>query len=221
MCCLFVCFFFWLFCSVGVCVLWLVFCVSRVLVSCMRLSCVFASWFLISWLCVLYVLCLVSVVCCMSVLWCLFYLCVCCVWCLCLWLVRVCCALAVRCSFVSVSCACWYFAYCLLLVVYWSVVLLCLVCCGSCISCWLVGWLFIVCACGVIFVWCCWSFCFCFVVLPRLFLRSGFVFLVFVLGWLGVVVCFGGWGAALFKGRRFSGILAHDMPQTLYPSIIE
>lgn len=52
-------------------------------------------------------------------------------------------------------------------------------------------------------------------------MRSGFVFLVFVLGWLGVVVCFGGWGAALFKGRRFSGILAHDMPQTLYPSIIE
>lgn len=57
--------------------------------------------------------------------------------------------------------------------------------------------------------------------LPRLFLRSGFVFLVFVLWWLGVVGCFGCWRAGLFKGRRFSGILAANMPQTLYPSIIE
>lgn len=67
--------------------------------------------------------------------------------------------------------------------------------------CWFVGVLF----CGV----------------ARLFLRSGFVFLVFVLGWLGWWGCFGGWGAVLFKRRRFSGILAANMPQTLYPSIIE
>lgn len=66
----------------------------------------------------------------------------------------------------------------------------------------------------VCFVW--WL-----VVLPRLFLRSGFVFLGFVLGWLGVLVCFGGLRGMVFKGCRFSGILEPNMPQTLYPSIIE
>lgn len=58
-------------------------------------------------------------------------------------------------------------------------------------------------------------------VLPRLFLRSGFVFLVFVLVWLGGLGCFGCGCAVFFKGRCFSGILAANMPQTLYPSIIE
>lgn len=141
------------------------------------LSCVFAFWFLVSWLCVLYVLCLVSVVCCMSVLWCLFYLCVLCVLVLCLLLIA--CYLLVCCP--SVSCLLW--------VLYFL----------------LAGWLFIVCACGVIFVGCCSSFCFCFVVLPRLFLRSGFVFLVFVLGWLGGVVCFGGGVPLFLRGAVFQG----------------
>ena len=77
----------------------------------------------------------------------------------------------------------------------------------------IVGWL-VVC-----YVW--WWFGSCFVVVPRVFLRAGFVVLVFVLGWRGGVGCFGWWCAAFFKGRRFSGILAANMPQTLYPSIIE
>ena len=58
-------------------------------------------------------------------------------------------------------------------------------------------------------------------VLPRLFLRSGFVFLVFVLVWLGGLGYFGCGCAVFFKGCRFSGILAANKPQTLYPSIIE
>lgn len=58
-------------------------------------------------------------------------------------------------------------------------------------------------------------------VLPRLFLRSGFVFLVFVLVWLGGLGCFGCGCVVFFKGRCFSGILAANKPQTLYPSIIE
>lgn len=52
-----------------------------------------------------------------------------------------------------------------------------------------------------------------------------FAFWVCVFGvCFGVAGCgggFGRWRTALFKGRRFSGILDANMPQTLYPSIIE
>lgn len=105
---------------------------------------------------------------------------------------------------------------CLLLVV---CCLLSIVCCRCCLVSWvlcllLAGWLF---CCR----WCVGLYVCCFVVLPGLFLRSGFVFLVFVLVWLGGLGCFGWWYAVLFKGRCFSGILAAYMPQTLYSSIIE
>ena len=85
-----------------------------------------------------------------------------------------------------------------------------------------VGWLVVYCVC----VW----GDFCVVLLVFLFLFCGVAQVVFAF-WVCVFgVCFGvagcggvfwGWCSALFKGRRFSGILAHDMPQTLYPSIIE
>lgn len=85
-----------------------------------------------------------------------------------------------------------------------------------------VGWLVVYCVC----VW----GDFCVVLLVFLFLFHGVAQVVFAF-WVCVFgVCFGvagcggvfwGWCSALFKGRRFSGILAHDMPQTLYPSIIE
>lgn len=196
--------FFWLFC-------WLVLC---------SLACfvvfVFASFFpfalpfvyllylcvcvLVSWLrvrsCVYCPLCVVSV-CVVSL-----RLCVSCVWCAVFFLGS--CVVASWSSLywcVRWMCPVW----CLLSIVCCLLLVLCLLFSvllhvGCLLVCSCVGWL---------------------VVLPRLFLRSGFVFLGFVLGWLGALVCFGGWLGVVFKGRRFPGILEPNMPQTLYPSIIE
>lgn len=94
------------------------------------------SWFLGCMSCVLCLISVVSIVCRMSVLWCLFYLCVCCVWCLCLWLVRVCVVFAVLLWLCLV-------VFCLLPVVcYLLRIVVVVVSLWSCVYCWLIGWLF-------------------------------------------------------------------------------
>lgn len=136
-------------------------------------------------------LCLVSVVCRMSVLWCPFYLCVCCVWCLYLWLVRVCYVLAVLlwlCLVVLFRC---FVVFCLLPVVCCLLrVVVVVVSLRSCVYCWLIGWLF----CCVLesLLWVvCWLVCVLFCGVAQVV----FAFWVCVFG-----VCFGvaGWGGAFW-----------------------
>ena len=136
-------------------------------------------------------LCLVSVVCRMSVLWCPFYLCVCCVWCLYLWLVRVCYVLAVLlwlCLVVLFRCL---VVFCLLPVVCCLLrVVVVVVSLRFCVYCWLIGWLF----CCVLesLLWVvCWLVCVLFCGVAQVV----FAFWVCVFG-----VCFGvaGWGGVFW-----------------------
>lgn len=119
-------------CVVGVFVLWLVFFVSRVLVSCAPLLCL---CFLVPGFLVVCPVCVVSClrglpyVCVVGSV----YLCVCCVWCLCLWLVRMCCVLTV------LPCLCVLLVLCLLLIACYLLVycllsfcVLSVVCCRCC-----------------------------------------------------------------------------------------
>lgn len=157
---------------------------------------VHVSVFLVSWLCVLVVLYLVSVVSVLSL----------CLLCMVFVSLVGSCVLCPYClSRVYVSC--WCFVCCLLFVIYWSIV-----CCPSlsCLLCVVVVVLGDVLACRCVVLWCCPG---CFCVLGLCF------WCLFWCGWVGWGVL--GVGVPFFKGRCFSGILAANKPQTLYPSIIE
>ena len=153
-------------------------------------------------------LCLVSVVCRMSVLWCPFYLCVCCVWCLYLWLVRVCYVLAVLlwlCFVVLFRCL---VVFCLLPVVCCLLSIACCRCCSiSSVLCLLLAdWLVVllcvgvfvvggVLACMCVVLWCCPG---CFCVLGLCF------WCLFWGGWVGWGVL-GGGVPCFLRGAVFQG----------------